>query len=176
MRLGWLLLTVTLRRIILFYAITAVLTLFCNTISYPRDPDAILNVELLQNVPSLIRRIPIRKLTLGELIHLQYLDGFTTELAGICVRAISKTKQNTDNPQLYVESKELWRYVYLQSMEYIRLFPSHNQHQKRPLSTTLGPFHNALYNTVSTIRSNKYNDTGEQNGQIKTLLADKWTQ
>jgi hypothetical protein len=71
------------------------LTLFCNVISNPRDPDTNHDMELLQNVPSLIRSIPIRKLTLGEVIHLKYLDGFTEELAGICVRAISKSQYDT---------------------------------------------------------------------------------
>ncbi|KAL5688470.1 hypothetical protein EMGR_000775 [Emarellia grisea] len=88
-------LTVTSRiRIILFYAITAVLTLFCNIISNPRDAEASHNVNLLQMTPGLIRRIPVRKLTLGEVIHLQYLDGFTAELAAICVRAVSKSQQS----------------------------------------------------------------------------------
>ncbi|GLA54139.1 hypothetical protein AnigIFM63604_011669 [Aspergillus niger] len=80
--------------VILFYAITAVLTLFCNIISNPRDPDTNHNMDLLQNVPSLIRSIPIRKLTAGEVLHLQYLDVFTAELSSICVRAISKSQQN----------------------------------------------------------------------------------
>ncbi|KAL5363818.1 C6 zinc finger domain protein [Aspergillus floccosus] len=79
--------------IILFYAITAVLTLFCNVISNPCDPDANYSVDLLQSVPGLIRSIPVRKLTLAEVIHLQYLEGFTTELAGICMRALSRTQQ-----------------------------------------------------------------------------------
>ncbi|KAL2816936.1 C6 zinc finger domain protein [Aspergillus granulosus] len=77
--------------VVLFYAITAVLTLFCHIISNPRDPDTGYNMELLQNVPSLIQSIPIRKLTAGEVIHLQYLDDFTAELTGICARAISKS-------------------------------------------------------------------------------------
>ncbi|KAL4912442.1 C6 zinc finger domain protein [Aspergillus aurantiobrunneus] len=79
--------------VVLFYAITAVLTLFCNIISNPRGPDTQHDMTLLQNVPSLIRSIPIRKLTLGEIIHLQYLDGFTAELAEISVCAISKSQQ-----------------------------------------------------------------------------------
>lgn len=76
--------------VVLFYAITAVLTLFCNIISDPCDPDTTQNMGLLENVSNLIRSIPIRKLTVGEVVHLQYLDGFTAELTGICVRAISK--------------------------------------------------------------------------------------
>ncbi|CAK96324.1 hypothetical protein M747DRAFT_311751 [Aspergillus niger ATCC 13496] len=79
--------------IILFYAITAVLTLFCDTISDPHGPDVHHNVELLQDVPGLIHRVPVRHLALGELTHLQYLNGFTTELAAICVRATSKARR-----------------------------------------------------------------------------------
>lgn len=82
-------------RVVLFYAITAVLTLFCNVIANPRDPDTAENMELLQNVPSLIRSIPIRNLTFGEAVHLQYLDCFAEELTNICVRVISKSQQNT---------------------------------------------------------------------------------
>jgi hypothetical protein len=81
---------VSCTRVVLFYAITAVLTLFCNIISNPGDLDTTQNMDLLQNVPGLIRNIPIRKLTVGEVVHLQYLDGFTAELTGICVSAISK--------------------------------------------------------------------------------------
>ncbi|TPR09473.1 AMP-binding enzyme family protein [Aspergillus niger] len=79
--------------IILFYAITAVLTLFCDTISDPHGPDVHHNVELLQDVPGLIHRVPVRHLALGELTHLQYLNGFTTELAAICARATSKARR-----------------------------------------------------------------------------------
>jgi hypothetical protein len=81
---------VSCTRVVLFYAITAVLTLFCNIISNPGDLDTTQNMDLLQHVPGLIRNIPIRKLTVGEVVHLQYLDGFTAELTGICVSAISK--------------------------------------------------------------------------------------
>jgi hypothetical protein len=81
-------------RIVLFYAITAVLTLFCNIISDLHDPDTVDNINLLHNVPRLIRSIPVRNRTLGEVIHLQYLDGLTTELGSICVRAISRSQGN----------------------------------------------------------------------------------
>ncbi|KAI9369631.1 hypothetical protein BJX61DRAFT_518744 [Aspergillus egyptiacus] len=78
--------------IILFYAVTAVMTLFCNTLSDPHDTDTIRNVELLQTVPSLIHRIPVRQLALSELTHLQYLDNLTTELVAICMRARAKAQ------------------------------------------------------------------------------------
>lgn len=81
-------------RVVIFYAITAVLTLFCNILSDPLDPDNDQDIDLLQNVPSLIRKIPIRKFTIGEVVHLKFLDGFTAELAGIGASAMSKAQQD----------------------------------------------------------------------------------
>ncbi|KAJ5904701.1 uncharacterized protein N7473_001617 [Penicillium subrubescens] len=77
----------------LFYVITAVLTLFCNILSNPHDPDATNDMKLLESVPLLIRCIPVRKLTLGDWLQLQYLDGVMTELAEICARVISKSRK-----------------------------------------------------------------------------------
>lgn len=79
----------------LFYAITAVLTLFCNILSNPHDPDAINDIKLLEDVPVLIRRIPVRKLTLGDWLQLQYMDGLMTELAAICAQVISNSRKNS---------------------------------------------------------------------------------
>lgn len=50
-------------------------------------------MHILREVPDLIRRIPIRKLTLGEVIHLRFLDGFTTELARLGACAIAHVQQ-----------------------------------------------------------------------------------
>ncbi|KAB8259950.1 hypothetical protein BDV32DRAFT_123704 [Aspergillus pseudonomiae] len=79
--------------VLLFYAITAILTLFRNTLHNPLGPKAHSHVHILREVPDLIRRIPIRKLTLGEAIHLRFLDGFTTELARLGACAISQAEQ-----------------------------------------------------------------------------------
>ncbi|KAE8139517.1 hypothetical protein BDV38DRAFT_280872 [Aspergillus pseudotamarii] len=79
--------------VVLFYAITAILTLFRNILHNPLGPEAHHHVHILREVPDLIRRIPIRKLTLGEVIHLRFLDGFTTELARLGACAISQVQQ-----------------------------------------------------------------------------------
>lgn len=50
---------------------------------------------MLREVPDLIRRIPIRKLTPGEIIHLRFLDGFTTELARLGECAISRAQRES---------------------------------------------------------------------------------
>lgn len=84
----------------LFYPITAVLTLFCNILSNPRDPDAINDMKLLEDVPVLIRRIPVRKLTLGDWLQLQYMDGVMTELAAICAQVISKWRETSPGTDL----------------------------------------------------------------------------
>ncbi|OGM47795.1 hypothetical protein ABOM_003306 [Aspergillus bombycis] len=79
--------------VLLFYAITAILTLFRDILHNPLGPNAHSHVHILREVPDLIRRIPIRKLTVGEAIHLRFLDGFTTELARLGACAISQAQQ-----------------------------------------------------------------------------------
>lgn len=51
-------------------------------------------MDILREVPDLICRIPIRKLTFGEVIHLRFLDGFTTELVRLCECAVAKAQQD----------------------------------------------------------------------------------
>ncbi|KAL4880039.1 hypothetical protein BJY04DRAFT_219571 [Aspergillus karnatakaensis] len=76
--------------VIIFYAITAILTLFHNILKNPLDPEVSRRVDILREFPKLIRRIPIRNLTLGEIIHLRFLDGFMAELARLGGCAIMK--------------------------------------------------------------------------------------
>lgn len=82
-------------RVVLFYAITAILTLFRNILHNPLDSEINHHMNILHEVPDLIRRIPIRKLTLGEVIHLRFLDGFATELVRLCECAIAKARQDS---------------------------------------------------------------------------------
>lgn len=96
-------------RVVLFYAITAILTLFRNILHNPLGPEAHHHVHILREVPDLIRRIPIRKLTLGEVIHLRFVDGFTTELARLGACAISQVQlEATDirGTQTFASSEE----------------------------------------------------------------------
>ncbi|OJJ37887.1 hypothetical protein ASPWEDRAFT_50899 [Aspergillus wentii DTO 134E9] len=79
--------------VVLFYALTAILTLFCNILKVPLQLDSLHDVNLLFNAPALIRRIPIRHLTPAKIIHLKFLDGFTTELTRLEMCAISKAQE-----------------------------------------------------------------------------------
>lgn len=81
-------------RVVLFYAITAILTLFRSILHNPLDPEINHQMNILGEVPDLIRKIPIRRLTLGEVIHLRFLDGFTTELLRLCACAITKARRD----------------------------------------------------------------------------------
>ncbi|KAL4866369.1 hypothetical protein BDV12DRAFT_187444 [Aspergillus spectabilis] len=79
---------------IIFYAITAILNLFHNILKNPLDSEVSRRVDILRDFPRLIRRIPIRTLTLGEVIHLRFLDEFTAELARLGECAISKARNS----------------------------------------------------------------------------------
>ncbi|KAL2821093.1 hypothetical protein BJX63DRAFT_427772 [Aspergillus granulosus] len=76
--------------VVIFYAITGILTLFHNILKNPLHPGASSHVHILRDFPGLIRSIPIRTLTLGEVIHLRFLDRFTAELARLGDCAIAK--------------------------------------------------------------------------------------
>lgn len=67
--------------------------LFHNVLRSPLDSHIHQNMNILREVPSLIRNIPIRIFTLGEVIHLRFLDGFTTELVRLCECAIEKARR-----------------------------------------------------------------------------------
>ncbi|KAJ5090706.1 hypothetical protein N7532_009390 [Penicillium argentinense] len=51
------------------------------------------DAKILSDVPTLMRKIPIRYLTPAEIIHLKFLDGFTTELARLGMCAIYKAQE-----------------------------------------------------------------------------------
>ncbi|GKZ37796.1 hypothetical protein AbraIFM66950_009555 [Aspergillus brasiliensis] len=85
--------------VIIFYAISAILTLFRNILKNPLDPAMRDLLAVLQSVPSLIRNIPIRTLTLGPMIQLRFLDNFTTELARLSGCAILKAEREAVQQQ-----------------------------------------------------------------------------
>lgn len=84
----------TVLRVVLFYVITAIFTLFRTILHNPLDSEINHHMDILREVPDLICRIPIRKLTFGEVIHLRFLDGFTTELVRLCECAVAKAQQD----------------------------------------------------------------------------------
>ncbi|CAG7970150.1 unnamed protein product [Penicillium salamii] len=78
--------------VLLFYILTATLTLFCNILKDPSNQKSSDDVNVLYAVPSLLNNIPIRNLTPAEIIHLKFLNGFTAELARLGHCAISKAQ------------------------------------------------------------------------------------
>ncbi|KAJ4865417.1 fungal specific transcription factor domain-containing protein [Trichoderma breve] len=80
--------------VIIYYPISAILSLFSNILSSPLDETAPGDLEILKSAPTLFRSIPIRKLTLAELTHLKLLDAFSMELARLGELAIQKARGN----------------------------------------------------------------------------------
>ncbi|CAG8125503.1 unnamed protein product [Penicillium olsonii] len=78
--------------VVLFYILTATLTLFCNILKDPLNQQSPQDVMTLHNVPSLLNNIPIRNLTPAEIIHLRFLNGFTSELARLGRCAMDKAQ------------------------------------------------------------------------------------
>ncbi|KAL5088894.1 hypothetical protein Trisim1_006040 [Trichoderma cf. simile WF8] len=80
--------------VIIYYPISAILSLFSNILSSPLDETALGDLEILKSAPTLFRSIPIRKLTLAELTHLKLLDAFSMELARLGELAIQNAREN----------------------------------------------------------------------------------
>ncbi|RAK78075.1 fungal specific transcription factor domain-containing protein [Aspergillus fijiensis CBS 313.89] len=80
-------------RVVMFYAITSILTLFRNILRNPRDPAMADLADVLQGVPNLIGKIPIRTLTVGPMIHLRFLNNFATEPARLARCAMAKAER-----------------------------------------------------------------------------------
>jgi hypothetical protein len=70
--------------------LAANLALFCNVLKDPLQYESSHDVAILHEVPAMIKKIPIRNLTPAEMIHLRFLNGFTTELARLASCAVSK--------------------------------------------------------------------------------------
>ncbi|KAH6950316.1 fungal-specific transcription factor domain-containing protein [Ilyonectria sp. MPI-CAGE-AT-0026] len=73
--------------IIVFYPTAAMMTLFLHILAEPLAPLARSDLELLSSAVDLINSIPIRRLTLYEIGHIQLVNDFITELVrlGNCV-------------------------------------------------------------------------------------------
>ncbi|KAK9233770.1 hypothetical protein V1525DRAFT_415432 [Lipomyces kononenkoae] len=82
--------------VLVFYPITAVLTIFCNILLNPLDPRADEDLDLLNKVPDLIKRIPSRELSLNKVMHIKLTEDFLTELSRLGKCAIIKaSKENS---------------------------------------------------------------------------------
>jgi hypothetical protein len=80
-------------RLLLFYPISAVLTLFCNILMNPLGPHVDFDYELLSRVPSLLRGTRSRQSGPTELMHVKVVDDFINELSRLAKCAISNFRQ-----------------------------------------------------------------------------------
>ncbi|KAI9926201.1 hypothetical protein MW887_004664 [Aspergillus wentii] len=78
--------------VVLFYILTANLSLFCKILRDPLQPESSHDVNILQDIPALLNKIPIRYLTPAEIMHLKFLNGFTAEFARLAMCATSKAQ------------------------------------------------------------------------------------
>lgn len=83
------------RRVVFFYIITATQCLFLNILSEPLQFESSQDVDMLHQVPALLGNIPIRQLTPVEIMHLKFMNWFTTELARLGRCAILKAQRES---------------------------------------------------------------------------------
>ncbi|KAL1962343.1 hypothetical protein VTN77DRAFT_9756 [Rasamsonia byssochlamydoides] len=81
---------------ILFYPMSALLTIFCNILLNPLDPQADEDLELLNRVPELVKGIRIRQLTLNEILHIKLVDDFVAELTRLGKCAVAKARRERE--------------------------------------------------------------------------------
>lgn len=82
---------------ILFYPMSALLTIFCNILHNPLDPQAAQDLELINRARDLIKGMPIPQPNRDELFHIYLVDEFIAELRRLGKCAISKAKQENLN-------------------------------------------------------------------------------
>lgn len=82
---------------ILFYPMSALLTIFCNILHKPLDPQAAQDLELINRAPDLIKGMPIPQPNRNELFHINLVDEFIAELSRLGKCAISKAKEENLN-------------------------------------------------------------------------------
>lgn len=86
----------TVDRTIVFYPMSAVVTIFCNILWDPLHPRAQADLDLLNAAPDLIRTIRRRRMTENEMLHLRVADDFLAELARLARSAIAKAHQEAE--------------------------------------------------------------------------------
>lgn len=78
---------------------SALLTIFCNLLMNPLDPQAIEDLELLSRVPELVKGIRIRQLTLNEIMHIKLVDDFVSELIQLGKCAVAKARREREQAE-----------------------------------------------------------------------------
>ncbi|KAK9319400.1 hypothetical protein V1517DRAFT_332708 [Lipomyces orientalis] len=85
---------------ILFYPMSALLTIFCNLLLDPLGPRAVQDLELLTSIPDMIRAIRIRQLTLNEILHIKLVDDVVAELTRLGRCAVVKARREGEGGAL----------------------------------------------------------------------------
>ncbi|KAH8670627.1 hypothetical protein BGZ61DRAFT_363274 [Ilyonectria robusta] len=78
--------------VIIFYPMSALITLFCNILINPLDPRAKADIELLKSTSEFLQRIPIRRLTEYETTHMEMINDFVAELIRLGHYAVEKAE------------------------------------------------------------------------------------
>lgn len=69
---------------------SAVLTIFFNILSHPRDPRAVEDLQLITKSPGIIKNMRARRLTPSEMLHIETIEKFISELVRFGACAIAK--------------------------------------------------------------------------------------
>lgn len=80
-------------RTIVFYPISAIVTLFCNILWDPLHPCAEGDLRLLDTAPNLIRYIRRQRMTEHEVLNQRAVDSYLVELARLAKHAVSKARE-----------------------------------------------------------------------------------
>ncbi|ORY72148.1 uncharacterized protein BCR38DRAFT_331904 [Pseudomassariella vexata] len=81
---------------IVFYPMSAILTIFCNILLNPLDPKAKDDLELLASAPQLINAMRMRRLTPNEVIHMKMTEEFVSELTRLGRCAVNKASSDAN--------------------------------------------------------------------------------
>jgi hypothetical protein len=77
---------------VIFYPMTAILTIFCSILLNPLSSRAGEDLELLRSAPRFIRNIRIPRLTVNEITHMKMIEDFVAELIRLGSHAILKAQ------------------------------------------------------------------------------------
>lgn len=78
---------------VVFYPMSAVLTIFCNILLNPLSPQVHDDLELLSAAPQLIKNIRTRRLTVSEVMHMKEIEDFISDLLSLGACAVQKAHQ-----------------------------------------------------------------------------------
>ncbi|KAK0368188.1 fungal specific transcription factor [Colletotrichum limetticola] len=81
---------------VVFYPMSAILTIFCNLLLQPLNPQSEEDIELLNSVPKLVESMRNRHLTPNEVAHVKIVDDFVAELTRLGKRAIAKARREQE--------------------------------------------------------------------------------